>query len=127
MGRIGPPRAMQYPHESRVQTILTAQETRRRKACRRDSVTVRQAGALERGTHGILKMVKAELCETKAHECDDSAASLPALLVLGQQVLQFEDGIRIAAARTILPDCQNREWSDRGASLGIDGYARQIA
>jgi hypothetical protein len=80
---------------------LTTQEARRRKPCRRDGVTVRQTGTLERGTHGILKMVKAELCETKANECDDPAASLPALLVLGQQVLQFENGIGIAVARAI--------------------------
>jgi hypothetical protein len=66
-------------------------------------------------------MLNAEFCQTNPYERDNLAAALPALLVLRQQVLQFEDGLGAAAARAILAYCHDREWSDRGARLDIDG------
>jgi hypothetical protein len=115
---------MKHPHESRVQTILAAQEARRRKPCCRDGVTARHARALNCRPYGIV-MLKAELGQPNTHECDDPAAALSACLVLRQQVLQFEDSIGIAAARAKFADRQERERSDHGARFDIDAYARQ--
>jgi hypothetical protein len=72
-------------------------------------------------------MRKAQLGQTCTHEFDNATAALPTLPVLGQQVLQFEGGTPIAAARAIIPDRDGRERSDRGARLGIDAQPRQMA
>ena len=72
-------------------------------------------------------MREAQLGQAFTYECDNPTAALPTLRVLGQQELQFQDGMPIAEARAIIPDRDGRERSDRGARLGIDAEPTQMA